>query len=74
LEETSKLKFSKAVDIAVSMDTATRDATEIHSEGREEKRLGLDKLTLNRPWKRSDSGPPSPVVCYRCGARGGSSS
>jgi hypothetical protein len=28
----SKLKFSKAVDIAVAMETATRDATEIHSE------------------------------------------
>ncbi|CAB4022196.1 Hypothetical predicted protein, partial [Paramuricea clavata] len=26
----SKLKFSKAVDIAVAMETATRDATEIH--------------------------------------------
>ncbi|CAB4038190.1 Retrovirus-related Pol poly from transposon, partial [Paramuricea clavata] len=64
----SKLKFSKAVDIAVAMETATRDATEIHSKGREEKPLGLDKLTLNRPSNRSDSGPPSPVVCYRCGA------
>ncbi|CAB4019155.1 uncharacterized protein K02A2.6-like [Paramuricea clavata] len=64
----SKLKFSKAADIAVAMETATRDATEIHSEGREEKPLGLDKLTLNRPSNRSDSGPPSPVVCYRCGA------
>ncbi|CAB4033713.1 Uncharacterized protein K02A2.6, partial [Paramuricea clavata] len=64
----SKLKFSKAVDIAVAMETATRDATEIHSKGREEKPLGLDKLTLNRPSNTSDSGPPSPVVCYRCGA------
>ena len=64
----SKLKFSKAVDIAVAMETATRDATEIHSECREEKPLGLDKLTLNRLSNRSDSGPPSPVVCYRCGA------
>ena len=50
------------------METATRDAAEIHSEGRAEKPLGLDKLTLNRPSNRSDSGPPSPVVCYRCGA------
>ncbi|CAB4007397.1 Uncharacterized protein K02A2.6, partial [Paramuricea clavata] len=64
----SKLKFSKAVDIAVAMETATRDATEIHSKGREEKPLGLDKLTLNRPSNSSDRGPPSPVVCYRCGA------
>jgi hypothetical protein len=64
----SKLKFSKAVAITVAMETATRDATEIHSEFREEKPLGLDKLTLNRPLNRSESGPPSPVVCYRCGA------
>ncbi|CAB4043692.1 Hypothetical predicted protein [Paramuricea clavata] len=61
----SKLKFSKAIDIAVAMETATRDATEIHSKGREEKPPGLDKLTLNRPSNRSDSGPPSPVLCYR---------
>jgi hypothetical protein len=64
----SKLKFSKALDIAVAMETATRDATKIHSEYREEKPLGHEKLTLNRPSKRSDSGPSSPVVCYRCGA------
>ena len=64
----SKLKFSKAVDIAVAMETATRDATEIHSDLREEKPLGLDKLTLNRPSNRSDNISPSPVVCYRCGA------
>ena len=64
----SKLKFSKALDIAVAMETATRDATKIHSEFREEKPPGHDKLTLNRPSKRSDSGPSSPVVCYRCGA------
>jgi hypothetical protein len=30
----SKLKFSKAVDIAVAMETASRYATEIHSECR----------------------------------------
>jgi hypothetical protein len=72
----SKLKFSKAVDIAVAMETATRDATEIHSEFREEKPLGLYKLTLNRP---SNSGPLSHVanecrfkkeVCHKCGKRG----
>ncbi len=63
----SKLKFSKAVDIAVAMETATRDATEIHSELRQEKPLGLDKLTLNRPSNRMDNIPP-PSVCYRCGA------
>jgi hypothetical protein len=45
----SKLKFSKAVAITVAMETATRYATEIHSEFREEKPLGLDKLTRNRP-------------------------
>jgi hypothetical protein len=33
------------------METATGDATEILIEGREEKPLGLDKLTLNRPSK-----------------------
>ena len=64
----SKLKFSKAVDIAVAMETATRDATEIHSELREGKPLGLDKLTLSRPSNRPDNSPPSLVVCYRCGA------
>ena len=64
----SKLKFSKAVDIAVAMETATRDATEIHSEHREGKPLGLDKLTLSRPSNRPDNSPPSLVVCYRCGA------
>ena len=59
----SKLKFSKAVDIAVAMETATRDATEIHSDFREEKPLGLDKLTMTRPSNRSDNISPSPVVC-----------
>ena len=63
-----KLKFSKAVDIAVAMETATRDATEIYSELREGKPLGLDKLTLSRPSNRPDNSPPSSVVCYRCGA------
>ncbi len=63
----SKLKFPKAVDIAVVMETATRDATEIHSELRQEKPLGLDKLTLNRPSNRLDNVPPT-SVCYRCGA------
>ena len=43
------------------------DATEIHSELRQEKPLGLDKLTLNRPSNRMDNIPP-PSVCYRCGA------
>ena len=64
----SKLKFSKTVDIAVAMETATRDATEIHSELGEGKPLGLDKLTLSRPSNRPDNSPPSLVVCYRCGA------
>ena len=64
----SKLKFSKAVDIAVAMETATRDATEVHSELREGKPLGLDKLTLSRPSNRPDNSPPSLVVCYQCGA------
>ena len=59
-----KLKFSKAVDIAVAMETATRDATEIYSELREGKPLGLDKLTLSRPSNRPDNSPPSSVVCY----------
>ena len=40
----SKLKFSKAVDIAVAIETATRDATQIRSELRQEKPLGLDKM------------------------------
>ena len=62
------MKFFKAVDMTVAMKTTTRVATEIHSELREEKPLGLDKLTLNRPSNRSDNIPPSPVVCYRCGA------
>ena len=64
----SKLRFSKAVDIAVAMETATRDATEIHNDLREEKHLGLDKLTLNIPSNRADNISPSPVLCYRCGA------
>ena len=64
----SNLKFSKAVDIAVAMETATRDVTEIYSELREGKPLGLDKLTLSRPPNRPDNSPPSSVVCYRCGA------
>ncbi len=47
------------------METATRDATEIHSELRQE--MTLDKLTLSRSSNRSDN-VPSPTVCYRCGA------
>ena len=62
------MKFSKAVDIAVAVETATRDATKIHIDLREEKPLGLDKLTMNRPSKRSDNISPSFVVCYRSGA------
>ena len=50
------------------METATRNTTEIHIDLREEKPLGLDKLTMNRPSNRSDNISPSPVVCYRCGA------
>ena len=64
----SKLKFSKAVDMAVAMETATRDATEIHNELRGGKPLGLDKLTLSRPSNRPDNSSRSSVVCYRCGA------
>ncbi|CAB3991671.1 Retrovirus-related Pol poly from transposon [Paramuricea clavata] len=46
------------------METATRDATEIHSEGKEEKHLGLDKLTLNRPSNRKKE------VYHKCGKIG----
>ena len=50
------------------METATRDATEIHSELREGKPHGLDKLILSRPSNRPDNSLPSSVVGYRCGA------
>lgn len=56
----SKLKLTKAVEIAVAMETATRDGIEIHDDLREEK--PLNELTMNR----SKSFLPTPVPCYRC--------
>ncbi|CAB4008107.1 Retrovirus-related Pol poly from transposon, partial [Paramuricea clavata] len=64
----SKLKFSKAVDIAVAMETATRDATEIHSKGREEKPLVCYRCGANTHVATECRFKKE--VCHKCGKRG----
>ena len=59
----AKLKYSKAVEIAVAMETAIRDASELQSE------LNLvphvDKLTESN--KTTPGKPATTPFCYRCG-------
>ena len=59
----AKLKYSKAVEITVAMETAIRDASELQSE------LNLvphvDKLTESNKTTRAK--PAATPYCYRCG-------
>ena len=59
----AKLKYSKAFEIAVAMETAIRDASELQSELQSEPRV--DKISDNS----TPPPPPNPTakICYRCG-------
>ena len=68
----AKLKYSKALEIAVAMEAAVRDASELHSELHAEPRV--DKISDNSkppppPPPPTPPPPPNltPKVCYRCG-------
>ena len=62
----AKLKYSKALEIAVAMETVIRDASELQSELQAEPRV--DKISDNS--KPPQPPNPTPKVCYR---RGGDS-
>ena len=60
----AKLKYSKALEIAVAMETAIRDASELQSELHPEPRV--DKISAN---SKTPQIPPNttPNACYQCG-------
>ena len=61
-----KLKYSKVLEIAVAMEAAVRDASELHSELHAEPRV--DKISDNSKPPRPPMPPNlTPKVCYRCG-------
>ena len=61
----AKLKYSKAVEIAVAMETAIRDASELQSELNPNPVPHVDKLTEhNTP---TPVKPATTPTCYRCG-------
>ena len=62
----AKLKYSKALEIAVAMEAAVRDASELHSELHAEPRV--DKISDNSKSRPPPPPPPNltPKVCYRC--------
>ena len=59
----AKLKYSKALEIAIAMETAIRDAAELQSELQSEPRV--DKISDNHT--QAPSPNPTTKVCYRCG-------
>ena len=59
----AKLKYSKALEIAVAMETAIRDASELQSELQSEPRV--DKISDNSTPPPPPN--PTPKICYRCG-------
>ena len=59
----AKLKYSKAVEIAVAMESAIRDASEIQSELNPVPHV--DKLTESN--KATAAKPVTTRYCYRCG-------
>ena len=59
----AKLKYSKAVEIAVAMETAIRDASELQSELNPVPHV--DKLTESN--KATAAKPVTTRYCYRCG-------
>ena len=61
----AKLKYSKAVEIAVAMETAIRDASELLSEFNPDPVLHVDKLTEHN--KPTPAKPATTPVRYRCG-------
>ena len=61
----AKLKYSKAVEIAVAMETAIRDASELLSELNPDPVLHVDKLTEHN--KPTPAKPATTLVRYRCG-------
>ena len=64
----AKLKYSKALEIAVAMEAAVRDASELHSELHAEPRV-LKSSKISDNSKPPPPPPPNltPKVCYRCG-------
>ena len=62
LSET-KLKYSKALEIAVAMETAIRDASELQSELQPEPRV--DKISANSKTPQIPLNT-TPNACYRC--------
>ena len=61
----AKLKYSKAVEIAVAMETAIRDASELQSELNPNPVPHVDKLTEHN--KPTPAKPATTPPCYRCG-------
>ena len=61
----AKLKYSKAVEIAVAMETAIRDASELLSELNPNPVPHVDKLTEHN--KPTPAKPATTLVRYRCG-------
>ena len=59
----AKLKYSKALEIAVAMETAICDASELQGELQSEPRV--DKILDNS--KPPPLPNPTPKVCHRCG-------
>ena len=59
----AKLKYSKAVEIVVAMETAIRDASELQSEFNPVPHV--DKLTESNKTTRAK--PAATPYCYRCG-------
>ena len=62
LSET-KLKYSKALEVAVAMETAIRDASELQSELHPEPRV--DKISANSKTPQIPLNT-TPNACYRC--------
>lgn len=63
LHSEAKLKYSKALEIAVAMETAIRDTAELQIELQSEPRV--DKISDNHT--QGPSPNPTTKVCYRCG-------
>ena len=61
----AKLKYSKAVEIAVAMETAIHDASELESELNPNPVPHVDKLTEHN--KPIPAKPATTPTCYRCG-------
>ena len=64
----AKLKYSEALEIAVAMETAIHDASELQSEFHPEQPR-VDKISDNRQTTPVLPPPPNPTAnaCYRCG-------